>query len=447
MTTPDLVKDYLRLIPCPQNGGHAENILKYLDTTSTQCFGLLETQKIFKMTDDNKKKKGDAKYKAAGTYTVVIFVKELIDGQLIGNTLVLRINYYDAKYIDRVKEKYIADKKEISKHMIQVYYYGILINASALRKIASMNYYHLPYMLVKKYFTFNDLLTLNRNNILLKHDLMKQTLDLLILLNEKNIYHRDLKPENLGYDEKNILILIDWDETTLVKYSIGKHIHKSHLSGMTYIPYYYYYLYQKRISFNEIIYSKINCLALFFIFGYLFLQEPSTSFYKQIIDNVRYFISNVKQINDTKFYTYDYILEYFKHYEEFDSEIFYNIESAYKLDKLYFDIELKEKIMLPLLNKKYEEIPTYEKTLNEYKRINPDVKYYEHDIKSEHNFVTSNFKKDKVFYLNSIPNTHDLTLIKSSKDYIYYQVTQPNTYPYIYPNNIVSIYDKGILIL
>jgi len=403
----------LELIPCSQSGGWADNIIEHLNTTDYKCLeGKLNgIEYLFILTNDNTEHKYQAYYKATGSFTVVIFIKQLKPTN--SNTIVLRISDIPINKDKQLKpaifkeivSKYKEDKKLISEHMMRVYYYGDL----------KANYNFTPplsYTIVKKY---NVLTEISYSNSYLRDTILRQLLKMLIKLNENKIFHNDLKPTNIGYDEKGTLILIDWDNTTLAGFN-WKEWGKPYNRGRTYNPYYF-----EEEKFEDSMFDKINCLSLGIIIGDLFFKYGKESY--------EIFFAE-------KFY------EKFPPYVDVPFEAVYQVNSIYELDGSYFDNKLRNNIMLELLKKEYKDILTYEKTLTIYDKINPIIND-SNDYPIENKNEIKEFSNDKIFYLRTMPDKNNIKFIKETTNYTYYAVNDYTTFPYIYPNNIAMIYDKN----
>lgn len=162
---------------------------------------------------------------STGSATAVIGLKDISENKTYKNTnLVMRIS--SILELEDFMRGWRIDKMNYPKNIIDIYSYGEIFGLSNDNK----SYY----VMTKFYNTFTndnlrDMTTKRRLNF------VTQLLNLIEMVNSNGKYIRDLKLQNIGYDDDDNIILIDYEENTIIDPS-EYYDELVYLSG-TYTPY------------------------------------------------------------------------------------------------------------------------------------------------------------------------------------------------------------------
>lgn len=193
------------------------NYLASISTSSTP------QQYVFEYVDTVKTKSYnnnfvESKVLASGSFTAVFNVKvpDSETNRILRNTnLILRMTNFDnnldktvntelIKFIDKWRE----NKINYNEKMIDIYLYGNILDENCNRIC--------QYMLTKRYNTFDDyntIKTLSKNE---KINMIMDILDFCSKLQKQGKFWRDIKVPNIGYDENKKVVLIDYDNYTII---------------------------------------------------------------------------------------------------------------------------------------------------------------------------------------------------------------------------------------
>jgi hypothetical protein len=120
--------------------------------------------------------------------------------------------------------------------------------------------YNFVYMIVPEYKNILNHPISFKNRIFFLNSLI----NLLINLNDKNLYFNDLKFENCGYDHMYNCIILDFDENTILKYILEDNTYKTNFVN-----------YNDGIEYNKDIHEKIYHISLAQIIFLSLLKDTS----------------------------------------------------------------------------------------------------------------------------------------------------------------------------
>lgn len=224
-----------------------------------------------------------------GSYTVIYELKNESDKKDETKYLLRLIDSEKVHLCDLLKVK--TEFELYKKYLYSVYYYGILnVLATGHARPHKMDY------IITKFYNTD----ISRFTIQQKYKFLINIIQLLIDLKNNNSFHGDFKLENIGWDDNLNIVLIDYDQNTIV-------------------------------NINESIYEKTTPRYYRLIFPYSYLPQ--------------YLISDEKK--------YVINIEYVK-YDKFSVGGLVNIISKLSLENLITEFKL---------NDSYENILSYEKML------------------------------------------------------------------------------------
>jgi hypothetical protein len=157
-----------------------------------------------------------------GSFTAVYLV------EMKGEIYILRITQPDGihlLYTDSCMDNY----KNYKNNLMEIILHGniqfiknknLRVYDNFLQKNISIKNFNFNYVLTKKYNVYSK----KTSSILTneqKFNLILSLLELLQKMYEKKEFHADLKIENIGWNDKMDIILIDYDEDTIVKIDSG----------------------------------------------------------------------------------------------------------------------------------------------------------------------------------------------------------------------------------
>lgn len=154
----------------------------------------------------NKRHKILGKCIAAGTFTAVIGVRDISKNKnFIDKKLIMRIFSMRHQTMRNFISRWKHDKQLYTENIIDIYFYGNVIGAKERTR----------YVMTKMYRTFNDA-TLDTMEFNKKIMLVNNLLILCDRIRTSGKYIRDLKLENIGFDENYNIVLIDYEEITII---------------------------------------------------------------------------------------------------------------------------------------------------------------------------------------------------------------------------------------
>jgi len=383
-----------------QIGGHIKPIdmINDINNKKFKCLKSIDNSITFEYDDTyNIQNTNESTYLGKGSYTGVFAIKQITESlQLprnnnINETLILRITEEPFNL-----NKYLSDNNIIN-NIPYAYYYGKI----TINNITSYNY-----LITKKYNIFTDenikILSIQNKKLIL-YDLVS----CLSILEQHKYIINDLKTANIGYDENFRVILIDYDEITIVMSDSPEYLN-TYEPAFVFILYYsldkYYDEKYLKDNFNKpAIKSKLSVNG----FVDIILQLFFTIIIKNITNDITNTNNTIKYIvNDItvipKIYNlYNGGITIFDSYTKkkyslktclsntgrthsylnlLDTEIINNYMNCLKF--YTNDMRLSDKlifIMKQLLNIDYLKIPTYfqiEWMLNEFENFNKNSPLY-----------------------------------------------------------------------
>ena len=284
-----------------QTGGELNSIdiIKYVGLKDSPI-KLISVDKKYEFelnTTRNNKIVDDYKYKFKGAYTGIYLINYIGDETIVpvnnfnfnSEGLVLKIfednfDEYNQKY------KKVKNDPELSDHILEIYFYGKIINT---KKLDDPNYNNLVYQITRLY-DYNFVI----NNFEHKMIYLKNTLKFLAKLNSKKLIFNDFKEPNIRPNSKLDVIIIDYNSQTISKHIQGPQTFSPHsISKIEYLVSPYSYIFNSSIFYSIAIIDMIICL---------FINLDSISFLK-LFSNTN--ISRDMTLKFTPFYFNKYAKE------------------------------------------------------------------------------------------------------------------------------------------
>lgn len=230
-----------------------------------------------------------------GSYTVIYELKNENDKKDETKYLLRLIDSEKVHLCDLLKVK--TEFELYKKYMYSVYYYGVL----NVLETGHARPHRMDYIITKFYNTNIDVFTNQQ-----KYRFLINVIQMLLDLKNNNSFHADFKLENIGWDDNLNIVLIDYDQNTI-------------------------------ININESIYTKTTP-------RYYKLNFPYTFLPKYLVSNEKNYVINTEYIKYDKFSVGGLV-------KLINRLSLINLIDEYKLNDSYENILSYEK-MLESLNEK-----------------------------------------------------------------------------------------------
>jgi hypothetical protein len=219
----------LYTITAPLEGGDADGILSFIayeynnilainkDRNKNYTLGIKEYNKIpatidFRFVTHKLIKYGDDVSPAlnAGANTAIYELRNQINNKDKTKYILRVFNYSDVHLLDsrKIRDQYISFRK----YMIQIFYYGILNVLQTGRVIPTK----LNYIITKYYNIQSDETDVSKFTLEQKNLFLKNNIQILSELQKQNCFLGDYKLSNIGWDDSLNILLIDYDNETIV---------------------------------------------------------------------------------------------------------------------------------------------------------------------------------------------------------------------------------------
>jgi hypothetical protein len=208
-----------------------------------------------------------------GSYTVIYELKNESDKKDEIKYLLRLIDSEKVHLCDLLKVK--TEFELYKKYMYSVYYYGIL----NVLETGHARPHKMDYIITKFYNT-----DISRFTIQQKYKFLINIIQMLIDLKNNNSFHGDFKLENIGWDDNLNIVLIDYDQNTIV--NINESIYEKTTPRYYRLNFPYSYLPRYLISddkkyvinFEYVKYDKFSVGGLVNILSKLSLENLITEF-------------------------------------------------------------------------------------------------------------------------------------------------------------------------